>query len=121
MLQRRKAMAKPLLVFGLMLLVVVMACSAKRSSTNSSSPTTQPQPTPTSGPSPSQSKSGVPGAGEATGSYTAKGQKVDLKYAYAGRGLRFGEESIIVLVTDKPIPPEAVADELKSQTMLLNE
>jgi hypothetical protein len=58
--------------------------------------------------------------GEATGSYTANGETVVLKYAYAGRGQRFGEESIIVLVTDQPIPPDAVADEIKSQTMLLD-
>ena len=121
MLERRKAIAKSLLVFGSMLLVVVMACSGKRSSTNSQpSPVTQPQSTPKNGASPSQSKSGVPGAGEATGSYTANGETVDLKYAYAGRGLRFGEESIIVLLTDEPIPPDAVADEIKSQTMLLD-
>jgi hypothetical protein len=36
------------------------------------------------------------------------------------RGQRFGEESIIVLLTDNPIPPEALADEIKSQTMLLD-
>jgi hypothetical protein len=45
---------------------------------------------------------------------------VVLKYAYAGRGKRFGEESVIVLLTDQPIPPEAVADEIKSQTMLID-
>ena len=121
MLERRKVVVKSLLVFGSMLLVVVMACSVKRSSTNSQpTPAPQQQSTPRNGASPSQSKSGVPGAGEATGSYTANGETVDLKYAYAGRGLRFGEESIIVLLTDEPIPPDAVADEIKSQTMLLD-
>lgn len=43
-----------------------------------------------------------------------------LKYAYAGRAQRFGEESIVVLLTDQPIPPEAVAEEIKSQPMLLD-
>ena len=59
--------------------------------------------------------------GEASGSYTAKGEVVELKYAYAGRGVRFGNESVIILVTDKPIPPDAIAEEIKSQTMLQNE
>src|SRR6185295_138534 len=62
-----------------------------------------------------------PGAlkvGEASGSYTAKGETVTLKYAYAGRAQRFGDESMIILLTDKEIPAEALADEIKNQTML---
>ncbi len=58
--------------------------------------------------------------GEATGSYTAKGETVSLKYAYAGRAQRFGEESVVLLLTDKEIPADAVADEIKNQTMLLD-
>lgn len=60
--------------------------------------------------------------GQASGSYTSKGETVELKYAYAGRGKRFGQshESIIVLLTDKPIPAEAVAAEIKSQEMLFD-
>ncbi len=56
--------------------------------------------------------------GHASGSYTVKGEVVALKYAYAGRGERFGSPSLIVLVTDKPIPPEAVAEEIRSTTLL---
>jgi len=56
--------------------------------------------------------------GQASGSYTAKGEVVELKYSYAGRGVRFGSESLIILVTDKPIPPEAVAEEIKSTPLL---
>ncbi len=59
-------------------------------------------------------------AGEVSGSYTANGETVTLKYAYAGRAQRFGEESIVVLLTDQPIPPAAVAEEIKSQPMLLD-
>src|ERR1044072_8369522 len=65
-----------------------------------------------------------PGAiqvGQASGSYTAKGETVELKYAYAGRGERFGTESLIVLVTDKPIPADAISEEIKSQKLLLAE
>lgn len=58
--------------------------------------------------------------GEAIGSYTAKGETVTLKYAYAGRAQRFGSESIVILLTDKEIPPEALAEEVKDQTMLLD-
>jgi hypothetical protein len=73
---------------------------------------------------PSSEKTGnakVSQPGVATGSYSAKGETVDLKYAYAGKAIRFGEESIVVLLTDKPIPPEAVAEEIRSQKMLLAE
>jgi hypothetical protein len=55
--------------------------------------------------------------GQANGSCTARGETVELRYAYAGRGQRFGQESVIILLTDQPIPPEAVAEEIKSQTM----
>ena len=58
--------------------------------------------------------------GEAAGTYTAKGETVILKYAYAGRAQRFGEESLVLLLTDKEIPADALADELKNQTMLLD-
>ena len=48
---------------------------------------------------------------------------MELKFAYAGRGKRFGQshESIIVLVTDKPIPTESVAAELNSPDMLYDQ
>jgi len=59
--------------------------------------------------------------GQASGSFTSKGEVVELKYAYAGRGERFSEESIIILVTDKPIPSEALTEEIKDQTLLLGE
>ena len=66
----------------------------------------------------------APGAlnpGEASGTFTAKGDTVQLRYAYAGRGKRFGSDSVIVLITDQPIPADALAEELESQTMLLDE
>jgi len=59
-----------------------------------------------------------PGVGEASGTFTAEGDTVALKYAYAGKALRFGKESLIVLVTDKAIPKDEIADEMKSQTKL---
>jgi hypothetical protein len=59
--------------------------------------------------------------GQASGTYSAKGEVVELKYAYAGRGVRFGSESLIILLTDKPIPSEAVAEEIKSTPLLEGE
>jgi len=59
--------------------------------------------------------------GQASGSYTSKGETIQLRYAYAGRGVRFGNESLIILLTDKPIPADAVAEELKSQTLFQSE
>ena len=65
-----------------------------------------------------QAQSGDLQPGQASGTYTAKDEVVELKYAYAGRATRFGSESMVVLLTDKPIPPEAVAEEIKSTPLL---
>jgi len=59
--------------------------------------------------------------GQASGTYTAKGEVVELKYSYAGRAERFGTESMVILLTDKPIPPEALAEEIKSAPLLEGE
>ena len=59
--------------------------------------------------------------GQASGSYTAKGETVELKYAYAGHAERFGSQSLVILLTDKPIPPEALAEEIKSTPLLEGE
>src|SRR4051812_652728 len=58
--------------------------------------------------------------GEASGTYDAKGETVTLKYAYAGRAQRFGEEAVVILLTEKEIPADGLADEIKNQTMLLD-
>ena len=119
MLKRRIFVVKLLLFLGALLLAASMACSGKLSSINSR-PTPAVQQQSKNEPTPSPGKSDSSGPGQASGSYSAGDETVPLKYAYAGRGQRFGEESIIVLVTDNPIPPEAVAEEIKSQTMLLD-
>lgn len=59
--------------------------------------------------------------GQASGTYTTKGEVVELKFAYAGRAERFGNESLVILLTDKPIPPEALAEEIKSTPLLEGE
>ena len=123
MLNKRKLVTNSLLVIGLLLLTTAVSCSAgKQSSTNNQSNTATPGPSkPQAETVKPQVEPGALSPGEATGSYTAKGETVVLKYAYAGRDMRFGSESIVVLLTDKPIPPEALADEIKSQTLLLGE
>ena len=60
-------------------------------------------------------------AGQASGNYTADGKVVELKYAYAGRAVRFGDDSLVVLLTDQPIPADAVAEEIKSAPLLEGE
>lgn len=65
-----------------------------------------------------QAQAGDLQPGQASGTYTAKGEVVELKYAYAGRAVRFGDESLVILLTDQPIPSEAVAEEIKSTTLL---
>jgi len=112
-----------LLVLGLL---TICSCAAKRSTqANANNPpatttrdTETPKPVTETAKPPTE-----PGAlkvGEASGSYTSKGETVMLKYAYAGRAQRFGEESVVILLTDKEIPPEALAEEIKDQTMLLD-
>ena len=59
--------------------------------------------------------------GQASGSFTAKGENVELKYSYAGRAQRFGSDALVILVTEMPIPPEALAEQIKSATMLEDE
>ena len=59
--------------------------------------------------------------GQASGTYSAKGEVVELKYAYAGRAVRFGDESLVILLTDQPIPSEALAEEIKSTPLLEGE
>lgn len=118
MLIKRKVVAKTILVSGSLLWVALTACSVKLSSNNNATPSQSKNDSAPTVSTPGQS--GASSAGQATGSYTAGAETVDLKYAYAGRGQRFGEESVIVLVTDLPIPSDAVAEEIKSQTMLLD-
>ena len=115
------------------LLVIVVigmsACSkAKEPSKSDSTPPaatpqvqTTAQPQTTTAPTATTTASGSLQAGQANGTYTAKGEVVELKYAYAARGERFGNQAIIVLVTDKPIPAAAIAAEMKDQPMLLND
>jgi hypothetical protein len=113
----------------LVTVIVISACSkAKEPAKSDSTPpaatpqsqaTAQPQATTAA--TTSTAASGDLQVGQASGNYTAKGEVVELKHAYAARGERFGNPAIIVLVTDQPIPAAALAEEIKDQPMLLNE
>ena len=113
-----------LLACALCLAVIVLplACSPKQTTTTT---TNSSQPAPTEAKQSSATPETKPPTqagelqpGQASGSFTSRGETVELKYAYAGRAVRFGTESLVVLVTDQPIPPEAVAEEIKSTPLL---
>ncbi|HEY6805581.1 MAG TPA: hypothetical protein VI306_18530 [Pyrinomonadaceae bacterium] len=98
---------------SLFLLLLITACtSSKQSSENRSEVKSEATPA---------TQANAPGelqVGQAKGSCTARGETVELKYAYAGRAQRFGNEAMVILLTDNPIPADAVAEEIRSQTLL---
>jgi hypothetical protein len=104
--------------------VITTSCSFSNSASNTNNQSVQSVGTP-SPVGPEVREPQLPGGelqpGQASGKYTAAGEVVELKYAYAGRAVRFGSESLIVLLTDKPIPPDAVAEEIKSTPLLEGE
>lgn len=114
-------------------LLVSLACSAQETSTNRSAPPSSASESANQTPQEAGAQAGAAPAakqvalagelqpGQASGSFSAQGETVQLKYSYAGRAERFGSESLIVLVTDQPIPPEAVAEEIKSTPLLESE
>jgi hypothetical protein len=111
-------------VFSFAIATLITACGlhkqpATNESTNSSAQTAAKETSANSGATqPATAPAGDLQPGQASGTYTAKGEVVELKYAYAGRAERFGTESMVVLLTDKPIPAEALMEEIKSATML---
>ena len=113
-------------ILSLLVAAIVSACSMSKNSpsNDTSSPSaaksaaTQEPKSETTQP---QTQAGDLQPGQARGTYTAKGETVELKYAYAGRAKRFGDESMVILLTEKPIPPEALAEELKDTTLLEGE
>ena len=117
-----------LCAFCLALAIAIAACAphkqpATNDNTNQSAQTgTKESP---ANPSATQPTTSAPAGelqpGQASGTFTPKGESIELKYAYAGRAERFGNESLVILVTEKPIPPAALAEEIKSTAMLEGE
>jgi hypothetical protein len=106
-------------------LVTATACSFNRQSppseTNQSAQNANQQSPAKVETAPPQTQSGELQPGQASGTYSASGVVVELKYAYAGRAVRFGDESLVILLTDQPIPSEALAEEIKSTPLLEGE
>lgn len=112
--------------------IAITACVAnKQAPTNESatqpaqntakdSPATPPATQPATQPAPA-TQAGELQPGQASGTFTTKGQVVQLKYAYAGRAERFNTESMVILLTETPIPPDAVAEEIKSAALFESE
>src|SRR5262245_53131915 len=91
----------------LLLLLLVSACAKKsepapetKATANASPQASPPASQPASQAASTGAAAGALRPGEASGSYTARGETVELKYAYAGRGKRFGNDATIVLITD---------------------
>lgn len=106
--------------------IAITGCSLnknKQPETNQTTnqPVTKPAPEASVATQPAAALPGELQLGQASGTYTAKGEVVELKYCYAGRAERFGTDSLVVLVTEKPIPAEAVAEEIKSTPLLEGE
>ena len=104
----------------LLIAALVLGCSLGKKSPSSDTSGTPAQSSNTQVPAKqgTTQTSGELQPGQASGTYTAKGETVELKYAYAGRAERFSEEAMVILLTDKPIPPESVAQEIKDTTLL---
>ena len=116
-------MNRPLACALCLALSVFTACSFKHTptaQTNQSAPTEAKQSPAKTEAAPS-APAGELQPGQASGSFTAKGETVELKYAYAGKAERFGTQSLVILLTDKPIPADALAEEIKSAKMLEDE
>ena len=115
-----------LLAFALSLIFIasISACSFKKSPSTNTANQSASSENKNSQTKPATTQPGQAGElqpGQASGSYTAKGETVELKYAYAGRATRFGDETLVILLTDQPIPADAVAEEIKSTPLLEGE
>jgi len=108
---------------SLTIAVTISGCSFNKKSTTNEPANQSAQPANKQSPAkaeatPPPAQPGELQAGQASGTYTAKGEVVQLKYAYAGRVVRFSTESMVILLTEKPIPAESVAEEIKNPSLL---
>jgi hypothetical protein len=96
--------------FVLLLAIALSACSTKQPSSNTSSSSQSGQSKESREASqPTASPQGTLREGEASGTVVDAGETVALKYAYAGHGVQFGEDAVVLFLTDTPVPPEVLA------------
>ena len=101
--------------------IAISACTSNKTSPTTNENTNQPAQTAAKESPTTSTPAGELQPGQASGTFTAKGEVVELKYSYAGRAERFGSDALVILVTEKPIPAEALAEQIKSATMLEDE
>jgi hypothetical protein len=94
-----------------LLLFALTACSTtqpsnKNQSRTASQPSTPSQP---AAPPTAAKPAGELKEGEASGTIVDEGQTINLRYAYAGHTESFGEDAVVVLVTENPIAPDVLA------------
>ena len=98
------------------LLFTLAACSTQPTPSNgngNSQPVASSQPAASSQPSSASAEAKPVDAlkeGEASGSIVDEGTTIVLKHAYAGYGEMFGEEAVVILVSESPMTPEALAN-----------
>ena len=92
------------------LFLALTACTSQQSSNNNQP--AKPLVANANQPAQPQTASQPTGAlkeGEASGTIVDEGQTINVKYAYAGHAEMFGEDAIVVLVTENPVAPDALA------------
>ena len=97
--------------FTVLLLFALSACSTTQPS-NKNQPGTSTQPAAPAAPAAASAAAKPAGdlkEGEASGSIVDEGQTINLKYAYAGHTEMFGEDAVVVLVTENPVAPDVLA------------
>jgi hypothetical protein len=96
-------------------LFALTACSTTQPS-NRNQPATATQPSASAAPAAPSAAAKPAGdlkEGEASGSIVDEGQTINLKYAYAGHTESFGEDAIVVLVTENPVAPDVLTKALE--------
>ena len=91
------------------LTLALTACSTKQTPSNSNQPSQPAAASQPGQPSAAAKPQGALQEGEASGAIVDEGQTITLKYAYAGLGEQFGEEAVVILLTETPIAPDVLA------------
>jgi hypothetical protein len=101
------------LTFALFLLLT--ACTTTTTPSNNNQPS-QPPPNQPKQPSAAAKPLSALQEGEASGTIVVEGLTIPVNHAYAGHTEMFHEDAIVILITENPMPPEAVAKALKESS-----